>query len=170
MAGSLAQTQSAKTARSETRNPGQDQQLYMFTDLSREWELDHFDPPIYEASIFYMKPTRQYEVEKPYFMNIPIDPTWAPNIKQTNVSYTRKTVAVSDIRGHEDIFSLDKNGFQIGHLRSRMLYHDFGTSEAIVSRYYKEVVAFLIQYTGACEVVPFDFQVHVTPFSVSFSL
>ncbi len=82
------------------------QQPTVFTDLSRAWELDRTNPFRYNASIFYMKPAPLYDVEKPYFMNVPVDPSWIPTLRQTNVSYTRKTVAVSDIRRHENIFSL----------------------------------------------------------------
>lgn len=133
--------------------------LPLFTDLCRKWELDAFNPSFYRASIFYMRPGPQYEAEKPYFMNIPVDPAWLPTVKQTNVSYTRKTVAVADIRGHESLFSLDTNGFQLGQLKSNVPYDGFADTDTIISRYYDEVKLFLINYTGAVEVLPFDFQV-----------
>ncbi|KAK0732131.1 hypothetical protein B0H67DRAFT_679620 [Lasiosphaeris hirsuta] len=130
----------------------------LFTDLTRVWELDGFSPPLYRASIFYMKPSPQYDVEKPYFMNIPVDPAWL-GMKQTNVSYTRKTVAVADIRGHQHLFSLDVSGFQLGYLQSEIPYEGFADSDMIVSRFYDEVKSFLMRETGAADVLPFDFQV-----------
>ncbi|KAK3377121.1 hypothetical protein B0T24DRAFT_648779 [Lasiosphaeria ovina] len=121
--------------------------------------LDPASPLHFNASIFYMKPDPLYNVEKPYFMNIPLDPTWVPKLKQTNVAYTRKTVAITDIRGHEDVFTLDQSGFELGTLRTGLSYDDFAKTDTIVSRFYDEVKVFLKQYTGAAEVLPFDFQV-----------
>ncbi|KAJ2985968.1 hypothetical protein NUW58_g1594 [Xylaria curta] len=133
--------------------------LSPFTDINREWELDRLKPSIYNASIFYMKPDPQYETEKPYFFNIPVESSWLPKVKQTNVCYTRRTVAITDIRGHQDYFMLDRHGFQIGIFRTGLPYDDFASTDTIVSRYYEEVKHFLKQNTGAVDVLPFDFQV-----------
>ncbi|VBB84477.1 Putative Aspirochlorine biosynthesis protein N [Podospora comata] len=113
----------------------------------------------YQASVFYMKPDPLYDKQKPYFMNVPIDPAWGPKIKQTNVSYTRKTIAVADVRGHERLFSLDKHGFCLQDIHTSLEYHDFTNTDLVVTRYYQEVQVFLKQYTGATEILPFDFQV-----------
>ncbi|KAM4060527.1 hypothetical protein HRG_001914 [Hirsutella rhossiliensis] len=133
--------------------------LPLFTDLSTKWELDDLGPLMYNASIFYMKPSPHYDNEKPYFFNIPIDDAWLPKVKQTNVSYTRKTVAIADVRGHQELFSLDKHGFQLETLHTSLSYHAFASTDAVVTRYYEEVKEFLKQCTGAVDVLPFDFQV-----------
>jgi len=129
------------------------------TDLGLKWELDKYEPKRCEAGVFYMKPDELYDVEKPYFMNIPIDPAWPPAIKQTNVRYTRKTIIVCDIRGHVDEFTLDRQGFQLRSFETRLVYDDFASTDSIVSRYYQEVKDFLLNCTGASDVLPFDFQV-----------
>lgn len=130
-----------------------------FTNLIRTWELDGSAPARYNASVFYIQRDQLYDVEKPYFMNIPVDPSWIPTVRQTNVSYTRKTVAITDIKGHETLFSLDKHGFELGALNTSLCYDDFASTETIVSRFYDEVRCLLQQSTGAVEVLPFDFQV-----------
>lgn len=133
--------------------------LPAFTDLTRKWEIDDVEPCRYQSSIFYTKQNPVYEKENPYFMNIPIDPSWVPKLKQTNVSYTRKVVSVTDIRGHPELFSLDRQGFQLGTLQTALAYDSFADTATIVSRFYEEVKVFLEKHTGAVEVLPFDFQV-----------
>lgn len=138
------------------------QALPLFTDLTaRQWELDSLDPPRPKrhASIFYMKPHPRYNVEKPYFFNIPVGASWMPNVKQTNVMYTRKQVAVTDIRGHEPNFRLDDHGFQLGTLATSIPYANFASTDVIVTKYYEEVKQFLMEQLRATQVLPFDFQV-----------
>lgn len=133
--------------------------LPLHTDLSKEWEVDKYEPARQVATVFYIQPTPQYDAEKPYFMNVPVDPAWGPNIKQTNVSYTRKRISITDVRGHENEFTLDKSGFQLGNLQTSLPYEAFADTEAIITSYYEEVKAFLLNHTEAVEVLPWDFQV-----------
>ncbi|KAK0766425.1 hypothetical protein N5P37_000148 [Trichoderma harzianum] len=133
--------------------------LSLFTNLDKEWELDSSKPSLHNASIFYMKPSPQYDAEKPYFFNVPVEASWSPKVKQTNVCYTRKTVAIADVRGHERIFLLDKHGFQLGNFVTSLSYDEFASTDIIVGRYYEEVKQFLKENIGAIDVLPFDFQV-----------
>ncbi|KAM5354322.1 hypothetical protein ACJ41O_000971 [Fusarium nematophilum] len=133
--------------------------LPLFTDLSHAWEIDHFNPSHYTTSVFYLGHNPTYETEKPYFFNIPADPAWSPKVQQTNVKYTRKRIAITNLRGHEDFFSLDKHGFQLGAFKSTVSYDEFSHMDTIASRFYPEVKQFLKAYTGATEVLPFDFQI-----------
>lgn len=134
--------------------------LSLFTNLDKEWELDSSRPSLHNASIFYMKPSPQYDTEKPYFFNVPVEASWSPKVKQTNVCYTRKTVAIADVRGHERIFSLDRHGFQLGNFVTSLSYDEFASTDVIVGRYYEEVKQFLKENIGAIDVLPFDFQVY----------
>ncbi|KAK7918290.1 hypothetical protein PG985_010164 [Apiospora marii] len=131
----------------------------LVTDFSRKWDIDDTELQVYGSSIFYMKPDKRYDTEKPYFFNIPVSESWAHKVKQTNVGYTRTRIAISNIRGHEDHFSLDKHGFQLGQITTGLAYDDFAMTETVVSRFYEEVKLFLKQNTGAIDVLPFDFQV-----------
>lgn len=97
----------------------------------------------------------------------PVEASWSPKIKQTNVCYTRKTVAIADIRGHERKFLLDKHGFQLGNCVTSLSYNDFASTETIVARYYEEVKQFLKENIEAIGVLPFDFQVRQTLSSAS---
>lgn len=138
----------------------------IFTDSTTAADLDEFSPLVKLSSIFYIKPQTLYANEKPYFLNIPVDAD--SGLAQTNVNYTRKRVRVSDIRGHESLFNLDKTGFQLGNLNSNLSYEDFADPVAITTRYYPEVKAFLQQSLRASEVLIFDYQ--VCSFSIPHTL
>ncbi|KAI6091686.1 hypothetical protein F4821DRAFT_226661 [Hypoxylon rubiginosum] len=131
----------------------------IFTDQKRDAEIDKYNPQEHISSIFYMCPLDRsfYENEKPYFMNIPVHNM--PGLKQTNVNYSRRRVAITDIRGHEDLFTLDKTGFAVAKFETSLKHSDFQDPHAIVSQYYDEVKRFLQENTDCCFVLPFDYQV-----------
>src|SRR5271155_2716282 len=82
--------------------------------------------------------------EKPYIYTYEHDP-------QTNFSQDTKPAVIHDIRGHEDEFTLDKNGFQIYQHESAE--KDFTDDEKIKTEYYREVEDLLKAATGAHKVV-----------------
>jgi hypothetical protein len=120
-------------------------------------EIDAFHPNLRRAPLFYLRPQSLYEVEKPYFMNIPVHNM--EGLKQTNVSYTMRTANFTDIRGYESLFSVDKHGFAIGDLKTNLQYENFDDPTKITTTYYEEVCDFLKQNLGASDVLPFDYQV-----------
>jgi hypothetical protein len=65
-----------------------------------------------------------------------------------------RVVTIHDIRGHEDEYTLDKNGFQIySHTAKEKEYRD---EDKITEGYYREVEDLLKKVTGAHKVVIFD--------------
>lgn len=121
-------------------------------------EIDAYSPSEHKTSIFYLEPLKIYDEEKPYFLNIPV--THIPGASQTNVSYTRRMVSITDIRGHESLFSLDKTGFEVGNLISKVPYEGFTSESEIIGTYYEETKELLKKHTGATHVMPFDYQVY----------
>jgi len=85
--------------------------------------------------------------EKPYIYTFDHDPP-------TNFGQDTRSALIHDIRGHEDEFTLDKNGFQIYHHESAL--KDFTDDETIKTEYYREVEDLLKAATGAHKVVIFD--------------
>jgi len=83
----------------------------------------------------------------------------APNYSYKPSSYNEKpidtrNILVHDIRGEEDKYTLDKNGFQIHHHVSREKdFLDDGEIEAV---YYPEVEQLLKDATGASKIYIFD--------------
>ena len=65
-----------------------------------------------------------------------------------------REVEVHDIRGHEDEYTLDKNGFQV--VKHVATEKEFNDEERIKTKYYKEVEDLLKEVTGAHKVVIFD--------------
>jgi hypothetical protein len=115
------------------------------------------EPIIKTTSVFYMKSQPLYKLEKPYFLNVPVDT--GSDLPQTNVNYTRSEIRVTDVRPQKDKFTLDEHGFQVGKLQTALSYDDFANFDKIGSHFYPEVQQFLRDTLGAAEVFTFDFQV-----------
>lgn len=64
-----------------------------------------------QSSFYYLRPLPVYKGTKPYYINLP---PWAiPDGRNTNEESAAYDLTVSDLRGREAEFTLDKNGFQI---------------------------------------------------------
>lgn len=64
-----------------------------------------------QSSFYYLRPLPEYKGTKPYYINLP---PWAiPDGRNTNEESAAYDLTVSDLRGREAEFTLDKNGFQI---------------------------------------------------------
>lgn len=99
------------------------------------------------AALNYYKPTENGEIPHNYMYEHPTDP-------QRNFGDIAHVVPIHDLRGHEEEFTLDKNGFQIvPHATKEKEFKDDAT---IKEGYYKEVEDLLKQVTGAHKVVIFD--------------
>ncbi|MCJ1384207.1 hypothetical protein MMC17_007323, partial [Xylographa soralifera] len=54
-------------------------------------------------------------------------------VAQTNIELDKhEDILIRDIRGREREFSLEKHGFAISKLSSRMLYRDFSDPEQVI--------------------------------------
>ena len=85
--------------------------------------------------------------EKPHSYMYKHDP-------QRNYGDIAKVVPINDIRGHENEYSLDENGFQV--VKFSPQEKEFRDEEKIKTGYYKEVEQLLKKFTGAYKVVVFD--------------
>ena len=85
--------------------------------------------------------------EKPHSYMYKHDP-------QRNYGDIAKVVPINDIRGHENEYSLDENGFQV--VKFSPQEKEFRDEEKIKTGYYKEVEQLLKKFTGAYKVVIFD--------------
>ncbi|KAL7924433.1 hypothetical protein ACQKWADRAFT_331392 [Trichoderma austrokoningii] len=119
-------------------------------------EIDQFNPPKLVSLIFYIDKLPLYEKEKPYFLNFPPS---GPGQRQTNVVHCRREVDFTDIRGHEDLFSLDATGFEYKHFDTTLEYESFASPAAIEGVFLREVEAFLVKHLKADYVLAWDYQV-----------
>ncbi|KAI4270162.1 MAG: hypothetical protein L6R38_007213 [Xanthoria sp. 2 TBL-2021] len=92
--------------------------------------------------MYYLEPSELYASEKPYFVSFPVDGiegATQSNIKQSQHS----NINVSDIRGHEEDFTLDNTGFEFSRFDSKFTYADFDNFDSIKDAYFEEVATFL---------------------------
>ncbi|MCJ1310491.1 hypothetical protein MMC25_004155 [Agyrium rufum] len=86
------------------------------TDTASPIDLPSISRPIVEkALIQFIKNLPLYQSEKPFQLFIDI-PTSAPDQRKTNIEFSTHEVEIHDIRGQEEDFSLEKQGFQVGRL------------------------------------------------------
>ena len=102
-----------------------------------------------QASIHFLAHREVYRTEKPYSLRY----TGEENIAQTNIELDKHDdISIHDIRGRESEFSLEKHGFTISKLSSRMLYRNFSDPEQVIAIYLHEVASHLKKLLGARHV------------------
>ncbi|KAL2864247.1 uncharacterized protein BJX67DRAFT_361645 [Aspergillus lucknowensis] len=77
---------------------------------------------------------------------------------EKNHTAAEHAISVTDIRGHESEYNLDKDAFQpLQHISSAMSYEAFDSDETVKTTYYSEVEDLLLKnVAGAHKVVIFD--------------
>ena len=96
--------------------------------------------------------------EKPFSLNIPV--YHIPGAKQSNLEYEWvEDISVTDIRGTESQFSLDKHGFEVVPQTTPYVYDDFEDTSVISQTYVKYMEAWMKERLKADEVLIFDHQV-----------
>jgi hypothetical protein len=99
------------------------------------------------TSIYFMKKTNLHDVEKPYAFRYAVE-----GIKQTNMEMEKVAdIAIVDIRGKEEMYSLEEHGFEILKLSQEPGY-DSLFNEAGLSRYFEILEDLLKKRLGASEV------------------
>jgi hypothetical protein len=111
------------------------------------------EPEAVVSSIGYLKPLDLYEIEKPYYSNIPL-----PNGRQSNIfSSCYPNITLTNIRPKLSEFTLDKQGFEVvqydGDAYSS---EDFSSDSWIERNYYPVVEKVLLRRFGNVTVKIFD--------------
>ncbi|KAK0738668.1 hypothetical protein B0T18DRAFT_334096 [Schizothecium vesticola] len=110
---------------------------------------------VISSHIYYLAPLPRYRTEKPYYVNFPV--TNVPGVSQHNVCHERYGgIRMHDIRGREDEFSLDTQGFQLTRHSTSMTNDEFEIDHVIREKYYPEVISLLTRVLGAAQVLPFE--------------
>ncbi|KAK3366656.1 hypothetical protein B0T24DRAFT_535188, partial [Lasiosphaeria ovina] len=93
--------------------------------------------------------------EKPYYINFPV--TDAPDVPQHNVLHDKhEGIMMHDVRGLEDQFHIDTQGFQLVRYPTSLSNDDFEVDHIVRIKYYPEIVRLLTKILGASRVVPFE--------------
>lgn len=114
-----------------------------------------------DTQVWYLIKDPKFDTEKPFYSNIPFE---HPEAKQTNLESTPEEVVIHNIRGHEDDFELDKQGFQVLRKSSVAEYSLFESTDWIQDVYYPEIEKLLRQAVGESQVE----RVYIYDHTVSF--
>ncbi|KAK1749797.1 hypothetical protein QBC47DRAFT_395344 [Echria macrotheca] len=111
--------------------------------------------PGIKASIRFLRNDNLYDTVKTYNLEFRSD-----EIPNSNAVPDRiDNVLVKNIRGHEQEFTFDQNGFAVLEMQTSLSYDDFADNSKIQHVYCQEVAACLLKYTGAATVQVFDVQI-----------
>lgn len=105
-----------------------------------------------QSAIHFLKENPAYQEEKPYAFRFELDTAEVP---QSNMQMRKiEPITITDIRGSEDRYSLETNGFTVLRLDSRLVYDDFHDSKK-VEVYLNELETLLKSHLGAFQVKVF---------------
>ncbi|KAL6713620.1 hypothetical protein ACLMJK_009085 [Lecanora helva] len=99
-----------------------------------------------DGRLWYLRRLNTYKTEKPYHINLParaLGCHWQTN----EVSQEQGDIRIEDIRGREEHFSLDTNGFQVLRAAWNGLNHD--DPDAVRRGYYHTIECLLEDRLGA---------------------
>jgi hypothetical protein len=98
---------------------------------------------------FLTREAKHAHDEKPFKLRYDPD----PGIPRQNCSNESVDgITVHDIRGKEDRFSIEHQGFTIGHLQTKLTPEDFDDDDKIKKVYYEEIKT-LLKKTFGCQRV-----------------
>ncbi|RSL74661.1 hypothetical protein CEP53_000095 [Fusarium sp. AF-6] len=94
----------------------------------------------------------KYKTEKPYYSNVPFTKTDAPS---TNVVSKKSRVTLHNIRGSENLLSLDVHGFEL--IKHPLDFDQWQDGHKVVENVYPRIIDLLkTQLGGDVRVVVFD--------------
>lgn len=91
------------------------------------------------TEVYHLQELSRYGVEKPYTMR------YVPEgkIPVSNVAREKHVIEVNDMRGAENEYQIDKQGFMISGLVTKMEYEDYDSHEKITNTYLPELEGIL---------------------------
>jgi hypothetical protein len=125
------------------------------------------------AKLWYLKPLAVYETEKPYHINLPAN-ALLEGSQSNEESGEYPGIQVSNLRGQEDQFTLDRNGFQVfgcgasdelettKRLNNAVSYDEYADPDIVRKKYYPAVNEFLKSVLGAGEALAFTHDVRLS--------
>ncbi|KAK0727160.1 hypothetical protein B0T26DRAFT_119283 [Lasiosphaeria miniovina] len=107
------------------------------------------------TSIRFLKNDDLYDAIKTYNLEFRSDEIPISNAVPEKID----NLLVKNIRGHEQDFTFDLNGFAVLDMQTSLAYDEFRDSSKIEHVYCQEVAACLLKYTEAAAVQVFDVQI-----------
>ncbi|KAF2191373.1 hypothetical protein K469DRAFT_746720 [Zopfia rhizophila CBS 207.26] len=91
------------------------------------------------ASLEFLTARPEYTEDKPYYISHPLPPEYES--RRTNLKYERHTVSAYDIRGHEHLLNIERDGIQFIKLPSVVEFSESSSDERDkIQQYLKETV------------------------------
>ncbi|RDW75662.1 hypothetical protein BP5796_06483 [Coleophoma crateriformis] len=118
------------------------------------------------VEIEFIQDRAEYEDEKPYILLAEEKEPGMGSRSLTNVEWLSRKVNVQDLRGREQMFELDKTGFQI--LLHPSMNLNFADIESI-NRYKRETEKLLMDTLKSSYVFCYDFRVFYNPNRIKLS-
>ena len=108
--------------------------------------IDETQPVVTKASLSFLRPGSWPKGERPYeLLYIPTDGTPLINYERLQV----EDIPIYDMRPRQDDLSLDRDGFIVGNLRSKLDYEDFHDEELLKTVFADELRTYLQELLGA---------------------
>lgn len=107
---------------------------------------------IYPSSFNYLAPLQIYSSEKPYHSRIP----FPDNVKRTNIEVQSYDITIFDIRGKENLFTLEQSGFRYLHLPTNISHW---TDQIVLSEYLPFISNWLKIYFDSRRVLVYTYNV-----------
>ena len=106
-------------------------------------------PSQIKTSMHFLRPSILFESEKPYLFRFPVQDL---DIPQTNTIMDKHDLfPICNIRGMENSFSFERNGFTILTLTERLEYNDY-FNDAGLARYFRALENLLRLHLKAARV------------------
>lgn len=114
-------------------------------------EISKYQPFRTTSVVQFFKDKDGQKGEKPYACRMPVTSQSQP---LSNFEGSWSKVTITDVRGHEDLFTLDKDGFEWIRHTSQTNVLELPLD---VNSYIREMCAFLIQYCQSQGVFIYDY-------------
>jgi len=111
------------------------------------------------ANLSFLQWQDLYKKEKPYEIYIDL-PEGYPEVTQNNLVFEPVATVIKDVRGHENSFKLETQGFQFEEFSTKLQDADLDDRQRVESVYLPEVEQLLKkQYADAHRIFIFDWRV-----------
>lgn len=109
------------------------------------------------TTLTFIKPLPLYDMEKPYFLKIPVNDV-SQSFRKTNLEYiTRDGVAIEDARERGlDTFSLEDNGFQFLNYETKS---SLDGKKPDIEDYCREITELVSREYNATHAICYDYRV-----------
>ena len=120
------------------------------------------EQPRVKGTVHYLKDLALYHTEKPYYYSSHLPP--GQDHLRTNITREPRTVEFIDLRGREDVFSLDDHGFAFAKSPPGVKPGDLEEQEAR-DTYLRSLSAMVKDSTNSEIVVCYDYTVRIKSFA-----